>query len=95
MEARVPGGIYSDLNLAQDLFYRQNDKVYRWVGHENWTYETTFELPAEVLNKSAINLVFHGIDTIGDVYVNGILVQSVNNMFVRYVIPIKEVVTVS
>lgn len=94
LDARVPGGIYSDLNLAQDLFYRQNDMVNRWVGYENWTYETTFELSAEVLNKTVINLVFHGIDTVGDVYVNGILIQSVDNMFVRYVIPIKEIVTV-
>lgn len=71
--------------------YRDN---YRWIGYENWTYETTFQLSQKVLDKTAVNLVFHGIDTIGDVYLNGKLMQSVNNMFVRYVIPIKGVAKV-
>lgn len=96
---QVPGGIYTDLQaagiLGGDLFYRFNDHEYRWVSNEEWTYETTFELTEEIWSQNVLNLVFHGLDTVGEVYVNGKLLANVNNMFVRYVISIKEVAQVS
>lgn len=97
--AQVPGGIYTDLQasgiLSDDLFDRFNDHEYRWVANEDWTYETTFVLTSEVWSTSVINLVFHGLDTVGDIYVNGKFLKSVNNMFVRYVVSIKEVALAS
>jgi len=45
--ATVPGGIYTDLRnggvLQQDILYGSNDMNYRWVAHDKWTYETTFQ----------------------------------------------------
>lgn len=94
IRATVPGGIYSDLKLTDKLFFRQNDIELRWVGYENWIFETNFELTKETANKTALNLVFHGIDTIGNITLNGQNIGSTSNMFVRHVFPIKDVAQV-
>ena len=95
----MPGGIYTDLKNAKilddNLFYRFNDIDYRWVSKENWTYSTSFDVFPEILEKKNINLVFHGIDTVGDIYLNENFLGTVNNMFVRHVIPIKGFINVS
>lgn len=94
IEGSVPGGIYSDLQNGQilhdNIFFRFNDQSYRWVGLENWTYKTDFEVSHEILNKKVVNLVFHGIDTVADISLNNQRIGYVNNMFVRYVIPVRE-----
>lgn len=92
--AKIPGGIYTDLQnagkISQNLFYRFNDIEYRWVALENWTYSTEFNVSPDVLKKSAVNLVLHGVDTIATVYINGHLVGITQNMFVRYILPVKD-----
>lgn len=43
----VPGGVYSDLwsagHLPKHIFYRFNDREYRWVSKEDWTYARSFQ----------------------------------------------------
>jgi beta-mannosidase len=45
--AKVPGGIFTDLKnanvLKEHFFFRYNDVQYRWVSWDNWTYHTTFK----------------------------------------------------
>lgn len=99
VKSSVPSGIYTDLHnagiLTGDLFYRFNDHEYRWVAYDNWTYQNTFELPPNVLSKTAINLVFHGLDTVAQIYLNGQQLGAVDNMFVRHVFSIKDFLVVS
>jgi beta-galactosidase/beta-glucuronidase len=40
-----------------------------------------------MIGKAQYNLVFEGIDTIGQVQINDDVTVNVDNMFVRYVIP--------
>ncbi|XP_049964319.1 beta-mannosidase isoform X2 [Schistocerca serialis cubense] len=91
---RVPGGILSDLRAAgvitTDIHYRFNDLNLRWVSYDNWTYSTTFYVKGTT-NKN-ISLVFHGIDTVSDIFLNEIHIGSTENMFLRYSFPITEVV---
>ncbi|KAH8023650.1 hypothetical protein HPB51_015146 [Rhipicephalus microplus] len=47
--------------------------------------------PSDVLKFKRINLVAHGLDTVCDVRVNGALLISSTNMFVRYVADAKNV----
>ncbi|KAJ8869705.1 hypothetical protein PR048_028700 [Dryococelus australis] len=91
--ANVPGGIYSDLRAAGvigDPLYRFNDVEYRWVARDNWTYSGQFETLPELRQKRSVMLVFHGIDTVADVVLNGLLLGRVDNMFVRFVFFVKE-----
>jgi beta-mannosidase len=46
-----------------------------------------FAVPTELMGKENYNLVFEGIDTIGQVKINDDVIVNVDNMFVRYVIP--------
>ncbi|XP_059478793.1 beta-mannosidase [Neocloeon triangulifer] len=91
VSATVPGGIYSDLRSANiidsEFYYRFNDHLHRWVGLETWTYSRQFTVPAELTAKKQINLVFEGIDTYGQIFINNEVPVTVDNMFVRYVIP--------
>jgi beta-galactosidase/beta-glucuronidase len=55
--AQVPGDIYADLQangFIEEPLYGQGDRHYRWVGREDWTYERSIELAAEVKNVSFI-----------------------------------------
>ena len=93
---KVPGGIFTDLFKGGVLdngaiLYRFNDVEYSWVGRQNWIYEKTFELPFHVQNFDNVMLNFEGLDTICDVILNGKLLGSTENMFVRYRFDIKQV----
>lgn len=92
---RVPGGVYSDLLAANvlnegDLYYRYNDMNYRWVSKENWTYSTVIYVDGAVLNHTRVALVFEGLDTAAEVFVNDQTVGKSNNMFARYIFDVKS-----
>lgn len=91
--AQVPGGVYSDLRrsnvLKQDIIYGRNDVAYRWVGHENWTYTTSFAIDHQIATSQSVKLVLHGVDTISTIILNGEEIGTTDNMFVRYKFDIK------
>jgi len=86
--ARVPGGIYTDLQRAnklgkEDIYYRFNDLNFGWISEQNWIYEKTFEVPHEFNSKERVVLTLEGVDTVADVILNGKHLATVDNMFVR------------
>jgi beta-mannosidase len=85
--ASVPGTIHTDL-LAQDLipepFYSDNEDKLQWIGELDWSYKTTFNLPGNFDLNKQINLVFEGLDTIADIYLNDEKICTVNNMFLKH-----------
>ncbi|XP_075549135.1 beta-mannosidase-like [Dermacentor variabilis] len=90
----IPGGIYTILqsnNIIQEPYHEFNDVEYSWVAMDNWTFYRTFDVPSGVLKRKRINLVAHGLDTACDVRVNGALLISSTNMFVRHVADAKQV----
>lgn len=92
--SRVPGGIYTDIlrnGTIGDPYYGFNDVLYRWIGSENWTFYRGFEVSSEILQKTKVNLVAHGIDTACDVVINNKKLGSTDNMFVRYVYDVKNI----
>ncbi|XP_045607068.2 beta-mannosidase isoform X1 [Procambarus clarkii] len=90
----VPGGVYTDLLkanvLTSDVYYRYNDLDYRWVSEQNWTYSTTLTASQDLVDQERVALVFQGLDTAAQVLLNGELVGTSDNMFVRYVFDVKE-----
>ncbi len=82
--AEVPGCVHTDLmrnNLIPDPFIGTNEQSLQWIGEKNWIYETTFNVPAEILSKDVVELVFEGLDTYAEVTLNDSLVLKANNMF--------------
>lgn len=68
-----------------------NEKKIQWVENEDWEYRTSFIVSEEQLNRDGIQLIFEGLDTYADVYLNGSLLLKADNMFVGYTLPVKSV----
>ena len=94
MSATVPGTVHQDLinhELLPNPFYGMNEEKIQWVENEDWEYRTSFIVSEEQLNRDGIQLIFEGLDTYADVYLNGSLLLKADNMFVGYTVPVKSV----
>jgi beta-mannosidase len=91
--AQVPGVVHTDLlrnRLIADPFDRDNEFHLQWIGLTDWEYQTTFQLDASALNHDHVDLVFDGLDTFADVYLNGESILKSDNMFRHWRIPAKN-----
>lgn len=87
MEASIPGTVHTDLlkhNLIEEPFYNDNEKKLSWVCETDWTYQTSFDKPDTFLEDLPVNLVFEGLDTIAEIYLNGSKIGKCENMFLKY-----------
>ncbi len=83
-KASVPGSVHTDLlanKLIEDPFYRDNEPKLQWVGKTDWEYRTTFDVPAALLARRNVELVFDGLDTYAAVFLNDRPVLEADNMF--------------
>src|SRR6195256_4250034 len=90
--AQVPGVVQTDLlqnRLIEDPFYRDNESRLQWIGASDWEYQTTFQIEAGELAREHVDLVFEGLDTFADVYVNDHAALEADNMFRRWRIAAK------
>jgi beta-mannosidase len=90
--ATVPGTVQTDLlaaKLLPDPYYRDNEAKVQWVGLSNWQYQTSFTVDKATLERGHVDLVFDGLDTFADVYLNGSKLVATDNMFRRWRIPVK------
>src|SRR6267142_4613165 len=82
--ASVPGCVHTDLlgnKLIDDPFYRDNEKKLQWIGKTDWEYQTTFNITAEMLARDSVELIFEGLDTYANVFLNDEPLISTDNMF--------------
>ncbi len=92
LPAKVPGTVHADLlanGKIEDPHFRMNENKIQWVEDKDWVYRTAFEVDANVLSKDLVELVFLGLDTYADVYLNDSLLLSAENMFVAHVLDVK------
>jgi beta-mannosidase len=90
--AQVPGSVHLDLlrnGLIGDPFYRENEKSEQWIGKTDWEYAADFEVPAALLARQNVELVFEGLDTYATVTLNGSEVLRADNMYRRWRVPVK------
>jgi beta-mannosidase len=90
--AQVPGVVHTDLlrnNLIPDPFDRDNEFRLQWIGLTDWEYQTTFQVDSASLSHEHIDLVFDGLDTFADVYLNEQAILHADNMFRRWRISAK------
>src|SRR5690242_10853923 len=82
--ATVPGCVHTDLlgnKLIEDPFYRDNEQKQQWIGKTDWEYRTTFKVSMDDLAAQHIEIVFAGLDTYADVYLNDKPLLNADNMF--------------
>src|SRR5579859_2589597 len=71
--AQVPGVVHTDLlrnKLIPDPFDGDNEFQLQWIGLADWEYQTTFSIDSAALSHEHLDLVFEGLDTYADVYLN-------------------------
>jgi beta-mannosidase len=96
LPATVPGCVHTDLfanGKIGDPFYRLNEKDQQWIEHEGWEYRTTFRVDAETRAQEHVELVFQGLDTYAEVFLNGVSVLWATNMFRTWRISVKGQLT--
>lgn len=90
--ATVPGVVHTDLidnKIIEDPFFRLNERGLQWIDKEDWIYETTFDLSKDILNKNNIEILFKGLDTYADIYLNDEKILATDNMFRQWAVDIK------
>jgi beta-mannosidase len=90
--AQVPGVVHTDLlrnGLIPEPFDRDNEFRLQWVGLTDWEYQTAFQIDSASLGHDHVDLVFDGLDTFADVYLNDQAILHADNMFRRWRIPAK------
>ena len=81
--AVVPGNTHLDLmreRIIDDPFFRLNERNVQWVDKEDWMYEMHFEPTADELQATHQTIVFKGLDTYADVYLNHQRILVADNM---------------
>ena len=93
LPATVPGGAHTDLmalGKIPDPFVADNELKVMWVAETDWEYRRSFAVDSGLLAQENIMLVCDGLDTIADVYFNGIFLGHTENMFRRWEWDVKE-----
>jgi beta-mannosidase len=87
LQATVPGHVHPELQregLIPDPFWRDQAEQCQWVEDCIWTYEREFDLDPADLNASANCLVFEGLDTYAQIWLNDVLIGTSENMFIAH-----------
>lgn len=93
LTASVLGTVHLDLmnnKIIPDPYKDENEKKVQWIENEDWDYQTSFNISSKDLENQNIELIFNGLDTFSEIYLNGKLIQSTDNMFRKWTIPVKQ-----
>lgn len=94
--AIVPGTVHTDLlknRRIPDPFYRDNETKVQWVAEKDWDYQVHFSVEKSQLTNRHIELLFEGLDTYADVYLNDQLILQADNMFRTWKVNVKPYLT--
>ncbi|MFI5172948.1 MAG: glycosyl hydrolase 2 galactose-binding domain-containing protein, partial [Chitinophagales bacterium] len=92
LPASVPGCVHTDLlnnKIINNPFYGDNEASVQWIEKEDWEYQTFFNVERKLLKEQHIQLLFEGLDTYADVYLNDSLILQANNMFREWKVDVK------
>jgi len=84
-KAIVPGTIHTDLlvnKIIDNPFYSDNETKLSWIANCDWVYSKEFNF--ENSQNEDYYIVFDGLDTIAEIYLNDNIIGKTNNMFVQY-----------
>ncbi len=82
--AEVPGVVQTDLlrnGLIPDYMQGSNIDSVQWIENEDWFYKRNLFVADTLLRHGHLDLVFKGLDTFAEVYLNDSLIGKADNMF--------------
>ena len=85
LSGQIPGSVYSflcvDNAILPDPYYCDNEDLYLEASRHDYSFEREFDYRG---NNNQVRLVFEGLDTLCEIYLNGELVAKTQNMHIRY-----------
>lgn len=93
----VPSTIH--LNLEQhkeipDPFYGENIKQLAWISSCSVNFQTNLIVTEDKLKYSRARLIFEGIDTYADIFLNGEKLGETKNAFLKYEYEVHKILKV-
>ena len=70
---QVPGYVQTDLfrnKIIPDPYFRDNEQKVQWISDTGWVYEKYFNIEPSFFEHRNMELVFEGLDTYANVYLN-------------------------
>ena len=93
LDARVPGDVRSVLReqgYIDGYYLGKNLDKERWIEESDWLYVKDFYCREKLQGKENL-LCFEGIDTLSEIWLNGVCVGKTQNMFIPYRFDVGEV----
>jgi beta-mannosidase len=95
MPATVPGCVHTDLlanKRIEEPFFGTNADHLSWIDDCAWEYQTSFAADDGLLSSDCVELVWKGLDTYAEVWLNGVAILSANNMFREWRVDVKSLI---
>ena len=89
----VPTSVHTALlktGQIEDPFYGANEEKLQWIEQKDWEFQCTFDVDAVTLERKHVELIFRGLDTYAQVYLNDSLILEANNMFRTWQVEVKK-----
>ena len=93
IEAKVPGTVYGtllDKGLMPDPYFGENELTATKLMENDFEYRKEFFVTEEMTSADGLYLVFEGIDTLSDIYLNEEKIGSTDNMHRTYSFDVLE-----
>ncbi|SHE41775.1 beta-mannosidase [Caldanaerobius fijiensis DSM 17918] len=95
-EGKVPGCVQLDLmalKKLEDPFYRMNEIECHKLEEKEWIYKKEFDFDVDMTEEiDMVKLVFEGIDTLADIYLNGEFIGRAENMFIPHIFDVTDII---
>lgn len=92
MQTTVPGSVYNSLIKAgriseADLY--ANPEKYQHISEKPWVWRKTFDVCDELFDCDRVEMVFDGLDTVTNIWLNDKLIGRTDNMFIGFRFEVK------
>ena len=88
LQVNLPSEAHADLYAAGLIPHPycegDEEKQLQWIPQHQWDYNLKFDVDNKVWNQDNIELIFKGLDTYADVWLNGEKILHSDNQFIRY-----------
>lgn len=91
--ATVPGTVHTDLmahGLIPDPYVGAPEAGLQWIGLADWEYRVEFDAPRAAVRNARSDLVFEGLDTFAEVWLNGHKVLDADNAHRTWRVPVEK-----
>ncbi len=92
--SKVPGSIHLDLLSNDEIknpFIGTNEEDLRWISARDWDYKLTFKVEKKIFEQKNIFILFEGVDTYSEIFLNDQKILSTNNMFHPWTSDVKHI----